>query len=160
MRYLPLLLLVACAAPSSVRAPLVEAGRVVEARALPPDPSTEVLPEGTTPGDWIEPMAEGLRAPKDGLLVSEERAARDILYRSRYRELRTLYEADRQVWVAHRALYEGQLVRLNDEVDSLQPNWWDRHGTAMSALGGIVLGSGLTIAVIYALVPAAQGVQK
>lgn len=140
--------------------PLVSATRSPEARALPPDPAEEPLPPGTPPEETIEPLeagscydGRGLRSPaavacpsNSGLLVSEGRAVRDGFYRIRYRELRTLYVADRTTWSAHRELYEALRVRDQAEIQRLQPSFLDRYGLAVGLTAGFLLGVGGTLA--------------
>jgi len=133
---------------------LVRPDRAVETRALPADPSTEALAPGANTDDFVEAQdsgscldAQGRPLPdaprpcpaRSGIVVGEGRAARDGLYRVRYRELRLMYEADRQVWAAHRELYEGQLQRADERIRQLQPNWWERNGFALGVGLGIVL---------------------
>jgi hypothetical protein len=153
MRFLILALFLAACGPLPTPPTVAESKRV-ELAPLPPDPAEEKL-EGNVPrGDWVEPQeANSCTAgcpAKAGILVSEERAVRDGLYRVRYRELRLTYTADRQVWQAHRELYEKRLQLADQAIQKLQPSWWDRHKVALGVIGGFVLGSALTIGV-YAI---------
>lgn len=159
---------------SEVR-PVVAENRRPEARELPVDPDHESIPEGydTTLGeDHVEPMEEGSCIPAHGITVpasdddqvipgpcptwggiaiSETRAARDAMYRIRYRELRRTFEADRRVWSAHRELYESQVAEDRREIEHLQPTWWDRHGLAVGVAGGFILGAATAILITYAI---------
>ena len=136
-----------------------------ETKTLPPHPEDIKLYPKTKKGDWIEPSIVGscigangdIRPelgfpcpPKSGLLVSEERVARDILYRSEYKRLRTFYEADRLVWRAHRALYEERLKLAQERINELRPNWWERNAFQIGIGGGLVLGVSL-VAILGAI---------
>ena len=93
---------------------------------------------------------------RSGLMVSEARANRDALYRIRYREMRDTYTADRQVWSAHRELYEAQVAADREEIAQLQPTWWERHdGTILTAVG-VVVGAAITVAITFAVNQASE----
>jgi hypothetical protein len=156
-------LLTGCATAAQPRF-LVTPDRQPEARTLPPDPATEPLPQGVpATSDFVEPSEPGscldaqgrpvMDAPRPcpnraGILVGETRAARDGLFRLRYRELRVLYDADRQVWQAQRALYEGQLQRADEHIQSLRPNWWQQNALGLGIGGGFLLGTVTVISVL------------
>ena len=156
--------LAGCATTSAEQAgdsePYLE-GPYAEDRELPAHPQDEDLdlaPGVNADETAVEAATKGQPAPMDGIIVSESRAARDALYRIRYKELRTTYEADRSVWRVHRTIYEKQIEMDNDRIRELTPpppTWWDQHGTAVligsSALVGLVAGAGLTVGVGYAL---------
>ena len=117
-----------------------------ELRTLPPNPRTEPLPDKFAGEEWVEPAEVGQVVAKPGLLVSEARVARDILFRTRYDELRTLYDEDRNVWVAHRDYYEQRLAQADGVIRDLQPNWWDQHKDYFYlAAFGILAGYTLTL---------------
>lgn len=158
-----MVLLAGCASAAQPRF-LVNVDRQPETRALPPDPSTEPLPTGMQANaDFVEPSEPGAcvdaqgrvvaDAPRPcpnraGILVGETRAARDGLYRLRYRELRVIYEADRQVWSAQRAMYEGQIQRADEHIQSLRPNWWQQNALGLGLAGGFLLGTVTVIGVL------------
>lgn len=162
-----LVLLSGCAATQTPEVrPLVAEARRPEARELPVDPRDEPLPEGTpvTPGeDYVMPVTAGECAgatepcpAEDGIQVSEARANRDALFRIRYREMRTTYEADRRVWSAHRELYEAQIAADRQEIEDLQPTWWERHdGTILTAVG-VIVGAAITVAITFAVNQASE----
>lgn len=143
---------------------LVNPDRQPETRTLPADPATEPLPAGVPANaDFVEPSEPGAcldsqgrpvaDAPRPcpnraGIVVGETRAARDGLFRLRYRELRVTYEADRQVWAAQRSLYEGQLQRADAHIQSLQPNWWQQNALGLGIAGGFLLGTVTVIGVL------------
>ena len=152
--------------------PLVAEDRRPEARELQGDVRDEPLPEGVpvTPGeDYVMPIeagqclndegtvvSEGPCPDESGLMVSEARANRDALYRIRYREMRTTYESDRRVWSAHRELYEAQIVADRQEIEDLQPTWWERHdGTILTAVG-VIVGAAITVAITFAVNQASE----
>lgn len=162
------LLTFGCGAATSAEVrPLVADARRPEARELPPDPRVEALPDGTPadpPENFVEPVEVGScvavgskvlpSAPcpsQGGILVSEARAARDGMFRIRYPELRQTYEADRQVWAAQRELYEAQIAADREEIERLQPTWWDRNGFAIGTAAGFIIGAAVTIAITFAV---------
>jgi hypothetical protein len=173
MRQLVLVLVVAtgCATVPVVPEPLINTRHVVETKPLPPDPALEALPDGTPAGDWVEPLEAascldkaGKALPdapspcpsRSGIASSEARAVRDAMYRNRYSELRRLYEADRQLWGAHRELYEERVRTGAEELKKAQPNWWQQHGPALGVVGGFVVGAASTIAITFAIHQAAN----
>jgi hypothetical protein len=136
----------------------------VEERELPPDPGEEKIPEEIPKGNWVEPIEKGecldvngtpdpdtVRPcpSKSGIAVSEERAFRDGLYRVRYKQLRKLYVADRDVWSAHRELYEERLKLADKAIHDLQPSWFDRNKMQLGVIGGVVLGIATSVAILY-----------
>lgn len=127
----------------------------VEMRELPEDPADIVLPEGYVPGDWLvayssaDCQTEGC-PDKDGILVSEERAWRDGMYRIKYRELRRFFEADRSVWDIHRELYETRLMLGDQEIQRLQPSWWDNNKFQFGVVGGLALGIATSVGILWA----------
>jgi hypothetical protein len=155
-------LVCACAGYKPYVPTVPEGTKRVESTPLPPDPAKEPLPDGFAKGEWVEPLeagscldkkgettAEAVPCPaRSGIAVSEERAYRDGLYRVRYKELRTTCEADRQVWGAHRELYEGRLKLADQAIQDLQPKWWDRHKFQIGTIGGIILGVAATVAIL------------
>lgn len=145
------LVLVGCASSKAAYVPLVSPDRQVETRALPPDAPTEPLPNGTPAGDWVVPVEVGETVKKAGIEVSEARAARDTIYRIRYVELRKLYESDRLIWTAHRALYEKQLENTEAALKAAQPNWFQQHALQLGIIGGFVLGAATTVLLTYAV---------
>lgn len=146
---------------------MVSADRRPEARELPAEPDDKPLPEGIPrePGeDHVVPLERGQCVSEDGsrvapgpcpdwsgIAVSEARAARDALYRISYTELRRLYEADRQVWAAHRELYEAQIREDRKEIERLQPDWWERHDGTVIGVGAFIVGAALTVGVVSAV---------
>lgn len=162
MRAALLLGLIACAAPKPLAPTVPEANRV-ELEPLPPDPDTEVL-EGNSSEDWIESLEAGSCfdatgkptttikpcPAKPGIAMSEARAARFALFKIRYRELRTSYVSDRKVFGAQRELYETRLVIADKAIQALQPSWLDRHKGELGLLGGVILGTGLTVLITVA----------
>lgn len=162
-----LVLAVGCATPSAyVPTVAVSTEKRVETRPLPPDPAVEPLPSGTPPGDWVEPFeageclstqgtpAVGATKPcpaRSGIAESEARAARNLLFRIRYPELRKVYEADRAVWAAHRELYETRLQDASKALHDAEPNWFQQHALQLGVVGGFVLGAAMTVALTFAI---------
>lgn len=142
----------ACATvPPPAPSVFIEAPRRPEGRELPPNPREEELAGKFSEKEWVEPAEKGQTLAKAGLLVSESRMARDILFRTRYDELRRIYEADRMVWKTHRDYYEERLNLAHDEIRRLQPTWWDRNKDSVMLVGGVVVGFGLTLGVVQAV---------
>lgn len=151
MRTLAVLMLAcACATvPPAKPEPFIEVARRPESHELPPNPREEKL---DFKGDeWVEPAEKGQTLAKAGMLVSESRMARDIVFRARYDELRKFYEADRMVWKTHRDYYEERLLLAQDEIRKLQPTWWDHNKDTVMLVGGVLVGFGLTLGVVEAV---------
>jgi hypothetical protein len=163
-----MVLSVGCGGATTVVArPMVAENRRPEARELPQDPAQEALPEGIPtdpPETHVEALEAGSCVSEDGstvaqgpcpaasgLVISEARAARDALYRIRYPELRRTYQADRQVWSAHRELYETQIQEDREEIRRLQPGWWEEHDGTIMGVVGLVLGAAITTAITVAV---------
>jgi hypothetical protein len=166
MRHIALVLALASSACVNkyVTPPTVPVGeKRVEAIPLPPDPATEDMgtfckssglpesppcPDAAALNDQrVEPLEQGDPAPFAGLIFGEGRVYRDGLYRIRYRELRSNYEADRKVWVAHRELYETRLGLADKAIRDLQPNWWERNAFTLGVFGGTTLGIVMSVAI-------------
>lgn len=162
------LVLAGCATTNSAYVPTVALTpeKRVETRPLPPDPATEALPPGTPPGDWAQaqevgecfdkngkalPGAPSPCPAKAGLLLSEAKVARDVMYRIRYPELRKSYEADRAVWAAQRELYETRLNDAQKALHDAEPNWFQRNAGQLGVVGGFVLGAGMAVAIVFAV---------
>lgn len=157
MRFLVALLMFssACATTqANTHPPLVAESRRPEVRDLPVAPDDRELPDGipAEPGeDAVFPIEEGDEVVMPGILVSEARAARDALYRIDYTELRRMYEADRQVWEAHRALYEEQIRRDREALEEAQPGWWERHDATVVGVVAFLLGAAITTGIVAAI---------
>ena len=155
-----------CATTQAVVTPTIPLSSTqrVEEQPLPEHPDAAQLPPEIPPGEWIAQLEGGAcvmgkndPCPEDtGMVTSEARAFRDGLYRLRYKELRVYYEADRKVWTAQRALYEGRLNDANTALKQAQPTWFERHALEIGILSGFVVGAGATIGIVYGLAPAVQ----
>jgi hypothetical protein len=151
MRHIALVLALASSACVNkyVTPPTVPVGeKRVEAIPLPPDPATEDM--GTfckSSGLPESPPCPDAAALNDQRVFGEGRVYRDGLYRIRYRELRSNYEADRKVWVAHRELYETRLGLADKAIRDLQPNWWERNAFTLGVFGGTTLGIVMSVAI-------------
>lgn len=158
MKYLPLVVvLLGCGASAPNIQPTVpiDPSHRPEMRELPPDP-------GATPPtpseDWALPIEAATCTTSEsftfdvpaGIELSEEKVTRCLTYRTRYDELRSLYESDRMVWGAHRELYEERLRLSGEEIYNLQPDWWDENKFAIGVAIGVVLGIGVSIGVYAA----------
>jgi len=133
---------------------MVAESRRPELREMPQSPRDEALPEGipTNPGEAaVDPIEAGEASPRSGILISEARAARDALFRVRYTELRRTYEADRQVWTAHRSLYEEQIRRDREALEEAQPDWWERHDGTVVGVVAFLAGAALTVGLAAAI---------
>ena len=148
-------LLASCATPP-VTPPTIPPGNGrVEETALPDDATKATLPPGTPAGDWVEALEagscwdiKGVKVPdaatpcpaRSGIVISEERAARSILIKRGYDELRNIYQADRRVWREQRNLYETRLQLADKAIRDLQPDWLQRHALTLGAVGGFLVG--------------------
>lgn len=149
--------LVGCAtAPPPVPKTFIELERRPEVRALPPNPRDEKLAGEFSEKEWVEPAEKGQLVPKAGMLVSESRMARDILFRTRYDELRKTCEADRMVFGSHRDYYEERLNLADEEIKRLQPTWWDQNKTTVAFIAGSLVGFGITLGITKAVYGASQ----
>ena len=159
---------------------MVAEDRRPEAREMAQDARDEPLPEGTPmnlPESYVMPVEAGECIPEDGrrippsdeeqvlpgpcpeesgLFVSEARANRDAIYRIRYREMRDTCRADRQVWSAHRELYEAQVAADRGEIARLQPTFWELHDGEILATVGVIVGAALTVAITFAVNQASE----
>ena len=137
-------------APAPVPHTIPEA-RWVENEPLPPDARTEALPPGTPDDDErrVESYEPGATTnpTQPGIVISESRMARDLLYRIRYPELRLRYEADRNVWVVQRQAYEARLQLAAERILELRPTWWERNRGHVLGMVGFVFGVASTIAI-------------
>ena len=140
-----------------------------ETRTLPMDPAVAPMPDGIPKGEWTDVVevgacltAAGLPTPgapkpcpmRSGILLSEEKASRDALYRIDYKELRLDLLSDEEVWRAERDLYEKQLVVAEQKLQAAQPSWYDNHKMEIGILLGSALGAGMAVGVVYAIHPA------
>ena len=164
---LPVILLVGACASAPAARPVVPESRRAEQKPLPADPAQEALPEGLAAGEWAVPVEAGECVPvgegepakgpcpvQAGVLISERKAARVALYKIRYVELRRTVEADRIAWGADRELYETKLQLALDEIEELQPTWWDENkGTALLAVG-FLAGGIIAVVVAHAMADA------
>lgn len=154
---LAVLLFPACAEVRVPVAPLIPPARWIESTTvLPPDPAQEPIPADMPKGDFLDPISKDDPSPRDGYVLSEERAHRDALYRVRYKQIAAYYSADRSIWEAHRSLYEQMHERDVEELRKLAPTWWSQHQGTLCALGGMLLGSALTVGIVYAVSPATK----
>lgn len=118
----------------------------VEVTPLPARPDDRPIPEDK---DWVVPIDKGEVAPDDGILLSEDKAARAKMFQIDYDQLRGMYEADRKVWEQTRIIYEERLNSANSEIRRLQPTWWTENKGTISFVGGVVLGGLLTVGAVY-----------
>ena len=126
---------------------------VVEKKKLPASPAAEPIPPDK---DWVVVVMQGEKVPEDGILLSAEKAARAKKWQLSYEELRGLYEADRDVWVQTRLIYEERIDQANKEIQHLQPTWWDSNKGTIAFITGAVMGSALAIGIAYGLDTAAD----
>ncbi len=118
----------------------------VEDRKLPPRPDEKPIPAGK---DWVVPLAKDKLAPKDGVLISAEKAVRAAKYKERYNEIRSLYDLDRHVWRSTRVIQEAQRKQANQVIKDLTPSWWQRNKGVLGWTSGTVIGAAMTILVVY-----------
>ncbi len=120
----------------------------VEDRKLPPRPDKKPIPPDK---DWVLPLVKDKPSPKDGVLISAEKAVRAAKYKTRYNELRSLYDLDRHVWRSTRVIQEEQRKQANQVIKDLTPGWWSKNKGMLSWTTGFVLGAASTILIVYGL---------
>jgi len=137
---------VGCAAgkPSVVYKGISDASMRVEERSLPARPDATPLSDAA---NTSYPLIKGSSAPVNGLLVTEEKAARILRLKAAYDELRSLYESDRTVFKQNRLIYEERIQAANAEIARLAPSWWDDNKGTIGFIGGIVLGAAVTVGI-------------
>jgi hypothetical protein len=142
-----LTLLIGCggAIPVSIGAKTSQAFRVEEEK-LPPRPDEKPIPPDK---DWVVPLAKDTPSPKNGVLISPEKAVRAAKYKARYNELRTLAELDKRVWKNRAVIHDEQLGQANRTIKQLTPGWWDKNKGTLGFTTGMVLGAVMTIFVVY-----------
>lgn len=160
-----LALTVACAKAPTVPPTLVDSSKWVETEALPLHPKTLPLPAGMDADSekMVVPIEEGMCDSQNGaayakpcpefsgIAVSEARAVRDGMYRIQYDELRARYEADRNVWAAHRMLYETQMQRDAEHIKTLAPTWWELHDGQITGSVGFGIGAAIVLGCVKAV---------
>lgn len=170
MRRAIALLLVVCVSGCATIQPVpltVPEEKWVENNPLPSDP---VIAKVTAPdGEWATPVNEGdctdktgktsSDAPKPcpakgGVQISEGLATRFKLYETDSKTLRSLYLADKLVWMAQRQLYEARLRAAGEEAQRSRPNWFAEHSTELGILLGLIIGVAAAVGVVYGVAPA------
>lgn len=118
---------------------------------LPPDVTRDPLPPDQ---DWVLPVEDVEVAPgdrRDGVLLSDARAARAARLRIAYDELRGLYGIDLRTWAREREVYERYLQLGDEEIavwrQRAQRSWWEENGDEVSLFLGLGLGIVLSVAV-------------
>lgn len=124
--------------------PFIEQDRWVEEQEFPEEPE-EALVRGSFP------ISEGEVSPHDGVCLAESLAVEYREFRIGYGYLQDLYLSDRTVWTAHREAYETKIRMLDDEIESLEQSWWEKHDGPIMGAAGFVLGTVATIAVAFAV---------
>lgn len=140
-----------CASTPRPVAPTIAEARWVETRELPADPADEALDDYLGEEDDVRPYEPEDPEIEPGIWTSERRAARDGLYRLRYRELRILYAQDRLIWAVHREAYETRLQLAATELENLRPTWWSRSRGEILGVTGFVIGVLSTVAITFAV---------
>ncbi len=118
----------------------------VEDKKLPPRPDVKPIPPEK---DWVVPLAKDKPAPKDGVLISPEKAVRAAQYKLRYNELRSRYDLDRLVWRSTRVIQSEQRGQANRVIKDLTPGWWQNNKGTLGFVTGITIGAIMTIFVVY-----------
>lgn len=120
--------------------------RRVEDRAMPARPDSEPLPDDV---NYAEPLLEGDKAPRDGILLSPEKVARFVAIDNGYNQIFGLYESDRVTWQQQRVYYEETIDQANKEIVRLSPTWWDENKFEVGLVGGFIVGVGVTLGIVY-----------
>lgn len=97
------------------------------------------------------PLAKGDKAPFDGILISEQRAAAALKLRIDFDRVSADCQVDRRV-----ASEKERILRTAlDEVQTrAERSWWERHQGGIMFTGGVAVGVGLSVAILKALVAA------
>ncbi len=166
MRYyiaLLLLVLVSCTKPKIESPSFILPRDRVEELKLPHDPASMPLAEGIPTEEWILPLESGECIAVDGttsavtpcpelsgILFSEASAMKFGMYKLSYRELRVLYENDRNVWKAHRSGYEDVIRQQQKAIIDLQPTFLQKNALTIGFISGVLLTSTTTALILSA----------
>ena len=115
---------------------------------LPDRPDLEPLPEDV---NYAVPLLEGTPAPQDGILLSPEKTKYYIGFKLNYDKLRGLYDKDRLVWQQQRIYYEETIKESNKQIVNLQPTWWEENKLTTGVVGGILIGVGVSLGIMYGI---------
>lgn len=122
----------------------IDRDRWVEEQELPD------VPESTSVRGSFA-ISEGQESPHDAICLTEPLAVEYREFRIGYGYLHDLYLSDQTVWTAHREVYETKIQLLQDEVEDLQPTWWEKNDGHIMGAAGFILGTVATIAVAFAV---------
>lgn len=136
--------------------PTIDESKRVENSTLPEDPGSKVISVDGSSAEWAAGVADGECPEKGGILYSEPKAQRLELYKTDYKLLRKMYEADRSVWVSHRSLYETKLQLAGEELQRKQPNWFQSHAFEIGILTGAGVAAAIAVGIVYGVAPAFQ----
>jgi hypothetical protein len=141
--------------------PVVQYGSIpesqhVEARELPESPAADPI---ARENDWVVALpasvctdAKGVeRKTLNGIILSPQKAARAKRWQDSYKNLRSLYDIDRQIWGQHRIIDEERMKQANKEIKRLSPSWWDENKGTFGWGTGFIAGAAATIAIVYAV---------
>jgi hypothetical protein len=116
--------------------------------ALPDRPDKDPI---TPELDYSIPLQKGNIASADGVLLSPAKIARLILWTISYNDIRTRYEQDRIIFKQIKIIYDERLNQAQNEIDRLQPTFWDKNGPVIILLAGFIAGSLITTGIVIGL---------
>ena len=104
---------------------------------LPEDPGKEPLPPDK---NWVV----GISGPDDlqgreGMLMSDEKAARFGKFYIAYKELRANYKLDRKLWQGKEEIYLKNLWQADKKIEDMQPGWWEQNKGTLGFIAGFVV---------------------
>lgn len=128
----------------------------VEQKELPESPATEPIAKKD---DWVKALPASVcidekgveRRTEHGIVMSPQKAARAKRWQDAYKNLRGLYDLDRQVFGQHRIIYDERMGQANEEIERLSPSWWDENKGTFGWGAGFIAGAAATIAIVYAV---------
>ena len=148
---IPVLVFACSSAPKQAPSYFIEADRWPETKPLPVvDSDTLPLPPKLDPIESSQALEKGIVAPSSGILISEAKAWRLAQSRIEAKALRSDWIADREVWVAHRAVYESTIQNMAEQIRNLQPSWFDENKISIGLGGGFILGAVTVVLLAYA----------
>jgi len=134
-----------------------EPPKAVALDALPEDPGKQPLPPDR---NWVM----GVSGPddlhgKEGILMSDEKAARLGQYQVGYSGLRAEYELDRKLWIAKENIYLKNLWEADKKIEDMLPGWWTQNKGTLGFVAGFVMAAILAIGLVYGIDQADQPAQ-
>jgi hypothetical protein len=87
---------------------------------------------------------------KEGILISDEKAILLAKYKVGYDELYDCYELDAKLCNKKITECNNALNKSEKEIKKLQPNWFRKNKGMLGFVGGLLVGAGCTVGIVYA----------